>query len=191
MSVRANPRGRRAGRMQTLTTADLVVLSLLLERPMHGYDLLSEYKRQEVADWASISKAQLYYALNKLEMLGLLEGDQQEGVGRERTVYRPTQKGREALEAGLADPSWAEGRIAQPFQTWFGLSMHAPMDAEESVLKARLAFLEREIAKEEESLGYLNTLNDPRALKGIRIVRLTIGQLKVERDWVLELLAEG
>jgi DNA-binding PadR family transcriptional regulator len=30
-----------------VTTADLVVLSLLLERPMHGYDLLDEYRRQE------------------------------------------------------------------------------------------------------------------------------------------------
>lgn len=157
---------------------------------MHGYDLLSEYKRQEVADWASISKAQLYYALNKLEGLGLLEGDPQEGA-RERTVYRPTDAGRQALAEGLADTSWAEGRIAQPFATWFGLSMHAPKGAETSVLKARLEFLEQEIGKEERSLAYLATLTDPRALKGTRIVELTIGQLKVERDWVEALLAAG
>ena len=63
LAERMKQRGRRRGHADGLTTADLVVLSLLAERNMHGYDLLAEYSRQEVADWASISKAQLYYAL--------------------------------------------------------------------------------------------------------------------------------
>jgi DNA-binding PadR family transcriptional regulator len=33
-----------------------VVLSLLAERAMHGYELLKEYERQEVADWAPVSR---------------------------------------------------------------------------------------------------------------------------------------
>ncbi len=52
--------GRRPGDTGRLTTADLVVLSLLREQPMHGYDLLAAYQRQEVEDWASVSKAQVY-----------------------------------------------------------------------------------------------------------------------------------
>ena len=66
MAQAPRSRGRRTGDTGTLTTADLVVLSLLAEQPMHGYDLLAEYERQEVVDWASVSKAQLYYARAKL-----------------------------------------------------------------------------------------------------------------------------
>jgi DNA-binding PadR family transcriptional regulator len=189
MNRRAKRGGRRPGRSHALTTADLVVLSLLEERPMHGYDLLAEYRRQEVADWASISKAQLYYALGKLEGLGLLRGEIQEGAARGRTVYRPTPAGLEALGGALADLGWAEGRVAQPFLTWFGLSIHASEAARATLLDARLAFLDREIAREEESLAYIATLDDPRAAKGADIVRLTVCQLRVERDWVAELLA--
>jgi len=191
MNPRLKQRGRRPGRAGDLTTADLVVLSLLAERAMHGYDLLAEYARQEVADWASISKAQLYYALNKLEGLGLLRGTPDLGEGRERTVFRPTEPGQQALEQALADPAWAEGRVAQPFTTWFGLSIHATQDAQAALLTLRRGFLDREIAKERESLTYIETLADPRAVKGGDIVRLTISQLQVERAWVVELLKRG
>jgi DNA-binding PadR family transcriptional regulator len=185
---RSKLRGRRNGSPGDVTTADLVVLSLLLERPMHGYDLLDEYRRQEVADWASISKAQMYYALKKLHARGLLRGDHEAGASGERTVYRPTAAGRKVLATELADPRWAEGRIAQPFATWFGLSMHAPPYAQKALLEARVTYLEREIEKEQESLKFLLTLTDPRAIKGTGIVRLTIAQLGVEVAWLRDLL---
>jgi DNA-binding PadR family transcriptional regulator len=183
------PRGRRAGSSHGLTTADLVVLSLLTERPMHGYDLLAEYQRQEVADWASISKAQLYYALKKLNALKLLHGNIEDGAARDRTIYRSTEAGLAALAVGLADPNWAQCRVAQPFTTWFGLSIHAAPEVQKTVLHARLRFLVDEIAKEERSLVFIATLKDERAVKGASIVRLTIDQLQVELEWVKSLLA--
>jgi len=42
-----------------LTTADLVLLSLLVERPMHGYQANAELVRREVQDWAGISRPQV------------------------------------------------------------------------------------------------------------------------------------
>ena len=81
-----SPLGRARGPRDGLTTADVVVLSLLTERAMHGYDLISEYERQEVVDWASVSKAQVYYALQKLERLGLIEASADAVGARERTV---------------------------------------------------------------------------------------------------------
>ena len=190
MTARQNPRGRRAGRAHELTTADLVVLSLLEERPMHGYDLLGEYRRQEVADWASISKAQLYYALAKLESAGMLEAGEADDAPRERKVYRPTPRGREALGAALADIGWASARVAQPFVTWLGLSVHASPGAERAVLAARREFLEQEIAKEKESLAYIATLKDARGQRGGEVVRLVIRQLEVELDWVRDLIGQ-
>ena len=46
-----------------LTTPDLVLLSLLAERPMHGYQANLELERREIRDWAGISRPQIYYSL--------------------------------------------------------------------------------------------------------------------------------
>jgi len=37
------------------TTPDLVLLSLLAERPMHGYQANAELERREIRDWANVS----------------------------------------------------------------------------------------------------------------------------------------
>ena len=58
-----------AARQRELTTPDLVLLSLLAERPMHGYQANAELERREVRDWAGISRPQVYYSLEKLAQL--------------------------------------------------------------------------------------------------------------------------
>ncbi len=57
---------------RSLTTPDLVLLSVLAERPMHGYEANLELERRQVRDWAGISRPQVYYSLEKLAQLGLL-----------------------------------------------------------------------------------------------------------------------
>jgi len=42
-----------------ITTPDLVILSLLAERPMHGYQVNLELERRCVRDWAAISRPQI------------------------------------------------------------------------------------------------------------------------------------
>ena len=176
--------GRGRGPRNDLTTADVVVLSLLTERAMHGYDLISEYERQEVVDWASVSKAQVYYALQKLERLGLVAAAPDTEGARERTVFAPTDKGRGALSADLSHTDWAKGRTANPFATWLGLSMHAGPDAIPPMILARREFLEEELARERASLGFLLTLETERARAGRLIVDLVIRTLEAEQEWL-------
>ena len=64
---------RRRERVR-LTTPDLVLLSLLAERPMHGYDANLELERREVRHWAGISRPQVYYSIKKLAKAGFLRG---------------------------------------------------------------------------------------------------------------------
>ena len=59
-------RTARAKKKLGLTTPDLVLLSLLAERPMHGYQANAELVRREIRDWAGISRPQVYYSLEKL-----------------------------------------------------------------------------------------------------------------------------
>lgn len=176
--------GRARGARDGLTTADVVVLSLLTERAMHGYDLISEYERQEVVDWASVSKAQVYYALQKLERLGLIEtAPDAEGV-RERTVFAPTEQGRIALAGDLGHTDWAKGRTANPFATWLGLSIHAGRDVIAPMIAARRQFLLEELAREKASLNFLMTLDSERARAGRLIVDLVIRTLEAEMNWL-------
>lgn len=173
-----------------LTTADLIVLSLLAERAMHGYELLGEYDRQEVADWASVSKAQVYYAIQKLVGLGLIAPifePVQDGQ-RDRTTYAPTKRGHKELVASLAVLDWARGRAPQPFATWLGLSVHLQPDVVAATLEARKNFLRDELARERESLKFIKTLKSSRARAGEAIVTLVIRQMEVELEWVQDLM---
>src|SRR5580704_16758956 len=61
-----------AKRKLELTTPDLVLLSLLAERPMHGYQANAELERREIRDWAGISRPQVYYSLEKLARAGMI-----------------------------------------------------------------------------------------------------------------------
>ena len=179
-----SPVGRARGPRDGLTTADVVVLSLLAERAMHGYDLISEYERQEVVDWASVSKAQVYYALQKLERLGLIEAAPDAEGARERTVYAPTAQGRAALADDLGHGDWAKGRTANPFATWLGLSIHAGADVLIPMIAARRQFLHDELTREQASLTYLMILTTARAMAGRRIVDLVIRTLEAELVWL-------
>ena len=133
-----------------LTTADLVLLSLLAERPMHGYQANAELVRREVGDWAGISRPQVYYSLEKLARLGMLRvaADKEEAEGPERQVYAVTARGTKALADALEREDWTTGRERPAFLTWMALSWQARRGVFARQLKARREFLQKEIAKE-------------------------------------------
>jgi DNA-binding PadR family transcriptional regulator len=184
-------KGKKRGQTSGLTTADLIVLSLLAERPMHGYDLVREYERQEVADWASVSKAQVYYALQKLVGLSLIAPVQSDGSAdaRDKMSYQPTNEGLVGLKLALSERDWASTRVAQPFATWLGLSIHLPQSEINQHLQARATFLAAELARERASLDYIKTLSTSRARAGENIVALVIAQLEAEQVWLKQLMS--
>src|SRR5258708_7404059 len=105
-------RSARAGRKLALTTPDLVLLSLLAERPMHGYQANLELERREIRDWTNLSRPQVYYSLEKLARAGLirtLETDEPAG-GPERSTFETTAKGRAALADALEHAEWTTQR---------------------------------------------------------------------------------
>ena len=93
----------RLSREKNLTTPDLVLLSLLAERPMHGYQANLELERRQIRDWAGVSRPQVYYSLEKLDRLGLIRPRESEGPppGPERRMYSSTAAGKAALASSL------------------------------------------------------------------------------------------
>src|SRR3954469_7959156 len=118
---------RSRGFKPSLSLPDLVLLSLLAERPMHGYEANALLEQRQVRDWAGISRAQVYYSFDKLAAAGLLAvaRDTSAPAGPEKQVLRTTAKGRAQLAAALARESWATHRERPPFLTWLALSWQA------------------------------------------------------------------
>src|SRR5467141_2833690 len=116
--------GVRAARKLALTTPDLVLLSLLAERPMHGYEANLELERREVRHWAGISRPQVYYSLEKLARLRLIRAAASDEplAGPERRVLVTTAKGRAALARALDREDWTTQRDRPSFLTWIVLS---------------------------------------------------------------------
>ena len=103
-----------AARKRELTTPDLVLLSLLAERPMHGYEANLELERRQVRDWAGISRPQVYYSLEKLRAQGLIRAAESEdrAAGPERSVFVDDREGphclsRRAGARGMGDATGA------------------------------------------------------------------------------------
>jgi DNA-binding PadR family transcriptional regulator len=74
----------------------LVILGLLRERPLYGYEIKSIIE-DHMGDWTSIAFGSIYFALDKLTQEGYLEkaGTEQAGSRPSRNVYQITKPGRE------------------------------------------------------------------------------------------------
>jgi len=83
-------------------SAELLILSLLENRPRHGYELAK--KIEELSEGVlSFYPASLYPTLYKLEKRGWIKGRWVEEPGqRRRRFYRLTEKGSEILAAQRA-----------------------------------------------------------------------------------------
>lgn len=177
-----------------LTPADLVVLGLLLERPMHGYEVNQELERREVRDWAGVSRPQVYYSLRKLAGAGHIgpapdtEHTPAEG-GPERRIYRVTAAGRRAYADALARPEWATQRPPPAFITWLVLATHADPAMRAHQLARRRAFLEAEAARERVTLAAIRTNTGPTFTVAALVVSHTIRQFEAELAWLNEVAA--
>src|SRR5215813_78234 len=103
-----------------LTIPDLVILSLLAERPMHGYETNATLEDRQIREWAPVSRPQIYYSLDKLLDLKLIHiaADDVPAAGPERRVFETTAFGRDRLAEALEKADWIEDRVYQPFLIW-------------------------------------------------------------------------
>ena len=173
-----------------LTVADLVVLAMLAERAMHGYELWAELERRQVHDWAPISKPQVYYSLKKLETEGHIKSLRADGdsLGPERRVFRPSAAGRRVLADALAREDWATQRPPAPFHTWMVLSWQARPEDVVAQIGRRKAFLEQELANEREALAAI--IEETSASSdAAMMVRLAIRLFQTELEWLDEVAA--
>ncbi len=177
---------------QKLTTPDLVLLSLLAERPMHGYEANAELERRQVRDWAGISRPQIYYSLDKLLRRGLVHcaGSGESQLGPERRVVATTAKGREAMAAALERADWAEQRDRPAFLTWMALSWLARPGVVKRQLQRRRKYLEHQLEQERATLAAVLEEVGHESHEAVWMIKLVIAQLKTELRWLAEVERE-
>lgn len=175
-----------------LTTPDLVLLSLLAERPMHGYEANAELERREVRDWAGISRPQVYYSLEKLARLGMINGSKTNtpAAGPERSVFRTNSRGKAALARALERADWTTQRERPPFLTWIALSWQAQPAVFKCQIQRRRDFLEEELTREREVLRTVRAEVGHRYHEAIWMLSLVIEQFQVELRWLKKLERE-
>ena len=103
------PRGHRARRGDVRSA----ILTLLGEKPMHGYEMIQELEDRTGGRWRP-SAGSIYPTLQLLEDEGLVKADEVEG---KRVFDRSPNAGRERLaERGDAAPPWEQSQDRSLYQ---------------------------------------------------------------------------
>jgi PadR family transcriptional regulator, regulatory protein PadR len=83
-------------------TITVLILGLLSERPMYGYEMLREAERRSASAF-QLKEGSLYPALHKMQREGLLKSEWSDSeVGRQRKYYELTAKGRRRSQSKRA-----------------------------------------------------------------------------------------
>src|SRR5947207_11390481 len=88
-----------------ISALGLSILELLDERPMHPYELASTMRDRHQDEFIRLNFGSLYHTVDALERNAWIVPAEREKEGRrpERTIYRLTDSGREALVRALGD----------------------------------------------------------------------------------------
>ncbi len=172
-----------------LGDAELVLLSLLMESPLHGYQIEQIIEERGMREWTPIAFSSIYYLLEKMNAKGWLSRSlsQSSGRGPARQVYQITSAGKkiwkEAALSVLKNPQRAYGDFI------LGLANLAFLQADE-VIKAvnhyREHLLER-LAHVKSKLGsYGGTL----PWEVAQLFDYSVAQISAELAWVENFLRQ-
>ncbi|WP_431962185.1 PadR family transcriptional regulator [Nocardia sp. bgisy134] len=126
----------------------LAILSVIIERPMHRYEIASKLRERGKDQDMDIKWGSLYTVVQNMVKAGFLEpvGSERDGARPERVIYRVTDAGR----AEMSD--WTRELIATPVQEHdaftAGLSVVAALSPDEVIelLGARIGALDAIVA---------------------------------------------
>src|SRR6478672_13726708 len=183
----------RRGNETRLTTPDLVILSLLAERPMHGYEVNATLEDRKIRDWAPVSRPQIYYSLDKLTRMDLIRvgADESPAAGPERRVFETTPAGRDRLADALESKHWVDNRVHQPFLIWLALSWQARPRTFRKQLNARHKLLTKRLEEERATLKDVLTQVCHPYHEAVWMLQLFIEQMESEQRWIERILKDA
>ena len=175
---------------EAVSALALSILELLDEEPMHPYEMASKMRARHHDEFIRLNFGTLYHTVDVLERSGWILPVEREKEGRrpERTIYKLTDSGREALTRTLADLLRQPRREYPQFAAGLMFMHHLTAPEASAHLKDRAAVLEGKVAKLEMVLHELRE----QGLGRLALIELEhkIAMLDAERKWVLGLAQE-
>jgi DNA-binding PadR family transcriptional regulator len=173
------------------TPLALAVMNLLMEHPMHPYEMKSKMRERGHDQVIKIKGGSIYDTVERLEEGGFItsQAPSREGRRPERTVYAITETGREEITA------WLRELLAQPVNEYpqfaAALAFFAVLGKEEVVrlLQVRTTLLESQIAATKTGMeNWTKTMGIPRLF----LVEAEYGLVmnRAELDWVRSLIRD-
>ncbi|HET9847793.1 MAG TPA: PadR family transcriptional regulator [Candidatus Dormibacteraeota bacterium] len=172
------------------TPLALAVMNLLMEHPMHPYEMKAKMKERGHDQVIKLKGGSIYDTVERLEQGGFIQAHETSREGRrpERTVYAITEIGREEITA------WLRELLAEPIHEYpqFGaaLAFFAALDKEEVVrlLKLRAALLDSQATGTEKSLKNFHDMGLPRLflVEG----EYAVAMKRAEFEWVCNLIRD-
>lgn len=167
----------------------LAVLAVVIERPMHPYEMATVIKERGKDRDMQVKWGSLYTVVANLAKHGLIEAAEshREGGRPERTTYRITDAGREELADWtrelVADPEWEPPRFEAALSV---LAILPPAEATE-LLAQRLERLDAQLAKQRAALTEHSA-----ALPRLFLIEneYDLALRETEASWLRALLAE-
>ncbi|HXN03952.1 MAG TPA: helix-turn-helix transcriptional regulator [Candidatus Acidoferrum sp.] len=173
------------------TPLALAVMNLLMEHPMHPYEMKLKMKERGHDLVIRLKGGSIYDTVERLEEGGFItsQAPSREGRRPERTVYAITKTGREEITG------WLRELLAQPVNEYpqfaAALAFFAALDKEEVVrlLQVRATMLESQIAETEMGLEHwTKDMGIPRLF----LVEAEYGAAmnRAELEWVRNLIRD-
>jgi DNA-binding PadR family transcriptional regulator len=125
--------------MQSAFPSEYILLGLLADRPMHGYELAQLVGSDEAlrAIW-HIERSQAYFLLRKLlERAYIVETAEEQAGGPPRVIYAPTAAGRAALSEWLREPEGSPRGLRNAFLAKLYLALRVDGEAAYELLSAQ------------------------------------------------------
>jgi DNA-binding PadR family transcriptional regulator len=172
-------------------TVRLVLLGLLCERPLYGYEI-KQIIEEHMGDWTSIAFGSIYFALDKLAQEEFVKKIviEQPGNRPSRSVYEITESGRAEFFRLLRESWQSVEREYFDIDVCLFFIDRLPEQEVQKYLQMRKSRLEK-------SLEYLlmhekeQTANPSVPVQAVAIFNHTKMHLKSELDWTISLLNKG
>ena len=170
------------------TSLEVVVLGLLSQGPMHGYELRKRVSLT-LGPLSAISYGSLYPELRRLQSLGFIDEDAQESeIGltrRARIAYNITKSGKEKF-ASLLKEAGPESWDDENFLTYFAFFAKTASAVRLQILQGRRARLQERVALLESQIEKTEKQMDQYTIK---LQNHNLDSVESELKWIDELIS--
>lgn len=168
-----------------LTNLEVVLLGLISERPMYGYEIEKVIKEKGIRNWVNIGFSSIYAALKKLEGKNLIRSKIEfSDVKPAKKIYSITKEGKITLKREIKEILSTHRKAISDFD--LGIANLPVLSKEEiidclkkylSMIDERIKFLKTAIEKHEGSPYFV-----------IALFERPLAHAKTEKKWVLEFI---